>query len=94
MTNDALRAWAALQWEKEALKRLPVAKARAAGLARDRALKKKHAQLKRSVAAHSAAKVRAFRKQQAARQRELAERRVALERESQERRWALLLDGK
>jgi len=91
VNNDQLLSWVVSQWEKEAIKRTPLAKSIRAGKAQDRALKLEYRKRLRSLASQNGAKMRALKLKQVADAQALREKRAAVDAELERRRWDLLI---
>jgi len=91
LNNDLFRSWAIRQWEKEAIKRTPLAKSIRSAKAQDRALKLEYKKRLRSLTAQNGAKMRSLKMKQAADAQALREKQTVMDAERKRREWDLLL---
>jgi len=91
MNREEYAAWVQAAWEKEVLKRTPLAKSLRSAKAGNQAMKREHKSVRRSLAAGHGSKMRALKKQQVEDEAAMRKRWAALDAESEERRWRLLM---
>jgi len=92
MNREEYAAWVQAAWEKDALKRTPLAKSIRKGKAQGTALKRGHRAIRRSLAAEHGAKMRSLKKQQAENEDAMRKRWAEIEAAAEKRRWDFLLN--
>jgi len=91
LNREEFAAWVQAAWEKDALKRTPLAKSIRSAKAGSQAMKREHKAIRRSLAAKHAAQARAIRQRHADAELALKKREAAREAEMDKRRWDLLM---
>jgi len=91
VNNDQLLSWVVSQWQREAIKRTPLARSIRAAKAQNRALKLEYKKRLRSLTAQNGAKMRALKMKQAADAQVLKQKQVVLDAESERWLWDFLI---
>jgi len=92
MNREEYAAWVQAAWEKEVLKRTPLAKNIRKGKAQGQALRREHRAIRRSLVAKNGSAIRALKKQQVENGEAMRKRWAELDAAADKRRWDFLLN--
>ena len=94
MNGEEYAAWVQAAWEKDVLKRTPLAKSIRSAKAGNQAMKREHKAIRRGLVAEHGSKMRSLRKRQSENEEAMRKRWAELDAKSEERRWDLIIGSR
>jgi len=92
LNREEFAAWVQAAWEKDALKRTPLAKSIRIAKAGNQAMKREHKAVRRSLVAKHGSAIRALKKQQSENEEAMRRKWAELDAAAEKRRWDFLLN--